>query len=160
MCPLPLLLILGAPATLVLCVGKPFLDTLEYCFLRQKWSVWPFVFCLSPHQTHLYRAKKEIVKEVNCVVWAFIFTFLFWSIQAVCFRQEFKVVHMFQTYSGCNCNTVWSLSQCYLLISAPVLSPASEECNFSADIFIETWEIFRFWVFIASTQKRRMLALQ
>lgn len=29
-----------------------------------------------------------------------------WSIQAVCFRQEFKVVHMCQTYSGCNSSTV------------------------------------------------------
>lgn len=67
---------------------------------------------------------------------------------------------MCQTYSEFNCNTAWSLSQYYLLISAPVLSPTSEECNFSADIFIETWEIFRFWMFFASTQKRRMLAFQ
>lgn len=71
-------LFLVAPATLILHVGKwvPFLETLELCFLRQNWSVWPFVFCLSPHWTHLYRGKKEIVKEVNCVVWAFSSTFL------------------------------------------------------------------------------------
>lgn len=160
-CPLPSSLFLGAPATLALHVEKwvPFLETLEFCFLRKNWSVPPFVFCLSPLRLISTGGKEMIVKEVNCVVWAFSFTLLFWSIQAVCFRQEFKVLHMCQTYSGCNCNTVWSHSQYYLLILAPVLSPASEECNFSADIFIGTWEIFRFWVFIARTQKKENVGL-
>lgn len=41
---------------------------------------------------------------------------------------------MCKTYSGWDYSTVLSVSQCYLLISFPVLSTNLDVCNFTADI--------------------------
>ena len=67
-------------------------------FLRQNWSVWLFVFCISPYQTHLLGRNRRQPKKLS-TLWALSFTFFLWTIQAI-FQANFEVIHMCKTYSG------------------------------------------------------------